>query len=507
MYLGAMAQKYPEKPAILYQDTAMTYAELDARSNRLAHLFRSWGLQEGDSIAVLIGNEPCFYEFFWAAMRSGLYFTPINTHLAPGEMAYIANDCDAMVLAVAGALRDAAAQFAGDLPKVEHRIIAGDTLDGFESYPAVVADMPATPIADEREGTPMLYSSGTTGRPKGVRRPLLGVHPSAVPQTAIAAALILGYRTDDRYLNVGPLYHAAPLTFSAVNHRIGSTVVLMPRFDAADALYHIEHYRSTISQWVPTHFVRLLHLPPEVRSRYDLSSHRLAIHAAAPCPVEIKRQMIDWWGNIIVEYYAGTEGGGTLVRAEEWLKRPGTVGRHWTGGKVWVLDENGNEAPVGQPGLVFFESTDPSVRFAYHKDAQKTAQIYRGDLFTIGDIGYLDSDGYLFLTDRQSYMIISGGVNIYPAEVESVLIMHPAVEDVAVIGIPDAEMGEQVKAIVQLRDDFEPSAALADDIMEHSRKHIARFKAPRSVDFIPQMPRSAAGKLMKRELKAQYWGK
>jgi fatty-acyl-CoA synthase len=505
MYVGAMAQKYPDKAAILYRDQTVTYAELDARSNQLAHQFRSWGLQEGDSIAVLIGNEPSFYEFHWAAMRAGLYFTPINVHLAPGEMAYIANDCDAKVLAVSDAMRDVAAQIAGELPKLEHRIIAGGMLNGFEPYPQMVSELPTTAIADEREGMPMLYSSGTTGRPKGVRRPLLSVHPAEVPQVTIAAALILGYRTDDRYLNVGPLYHAAPLTFSAVNHRIGATVVLMPRFDAQDALYHIEHYRATISQWVPTHFVRLLHLPDEIRQRYDLSSHRMAIHAAAPCPVEIKRQMIDWWGMILVEYYAGTEGGGTLVRSEEWLNRPGTVGKHWTGGKVWVLDENGDEVKPGQPGLIFFESNDPTLRFEYHKDPKKTAQTYRENLFTIGDIGYVDSEGYLFLTDRQSYMIISGGVNIYPAEVESVLITHPAVEDVAVIGVPDAEMGEQVKAVVQLRDEVEPSEALVNDIIEHSRKHIARFKAPRSVEFIQEMPRSAAGKLLKRELREKYW--
>jgi len=499
MYIGTIAQQFPDKAAVLYGDSVLTYAELDASSNRLAHLFQSWGLRAGDGIAVLIGNEPRFYEFYWAAMRSGLYFTPINTHLAPAEMAYIAQNCDARVLVVSYAMRDAARQFAGTLPNVERRISCDGMLDGFDPYPNCAADMPSAPIENEMTGMPMLYSSGTTGRPKGVRRPLPGVPATEGPPIVLAAAAVFGYRPDDRYLNVGPLYHAAPITFSTVNHRIGATVVLMPRFEAEDALRHIERYRVTTSQWVPTHFVRMLHLPEAVRSRYDLSSHRLAIHAAAPCPVEIKRRMIEWWGHILVEYYAGTEAGGTCVSSKEWLQRPGTVGKHWNGGKVWVMDEEGNQLSPGQAGLIFFEVVDG---VEYYKDTRKTSQAYRGKLFTIGDIGYLDSDGYLFLTDRQSYMIISGGENIYPAEVESALIMHPAVADVAVIGIPDADMGEQVKAIVQLRAGYAPDEVLAREIVEFSREHIAHFKCPRSVEFIPHMPRSPAGKLLKRELKA-----
>jgi fatty-acyl-CoA synthase len=502
MYIGTMAQHFPDKAAVLCGEGVLTYAELNARSNQLAHLFRSWGLRDGDGIAVLIGNEPRFYELYWAAMRSGLYFTPINTHLTPAEMAYIADNSDARVLVVSHELCAAACQFGGLLPKIERRIICDGMLEGFEPYPHIVADMPSGPIENEMTGSPMLYSSGTTGKPKGVRRPLPEVRAIDGPPIVLAAAALLGYRPDDRYLNVGPLYHAAPITFSAVNHRIGATVVLMPHFDPEDALRHIERYRVTTSQWVPTHFVRLLQLPESVRLRYDLSSHRMAIHAAAPCPIEVKRRMIEWWGSILVEYYAGTEAGGTLVTSAEWLQRPGTVGKHWQGGKVWIMDEAGQELPAGQTGLIYLEAADS---VAYYKDPQNTARAYLGSLFTIGDIGYLDADGYLYLTDRQSYMIISGGVNIYPAEVESAIIMHPAVADVAVIGVPDAEMGEQVKAIVQLRSGCKPGVGLAKEIVEFSRERIAHFKCPRSVDFIPQMPRSPAGKLLKRELRALYW--
>ena len=503
MYIGAMAQKYPDKPAVIYRDEVLSYAELDARSNQLAHLFRAWGLREGDGIALLMGNEPRFYEFYWAAMRCGLYFTPINTHLAPSEMQYIADNCDAQALIVADALREAAAQFAHQLSKVTRRLISDGRLDGFASYPHVARELPTTPIAHEREGATMLYSSGTTGRPKGIRRALPDLPAGAPSPALLGAAARFGYRPDDRYLNVGPLYHAAPLSFSTTNHRLGSTVVLMPRFDAEEALRLIERQRVTLSQWVPTHFVRLLHLPAEVRQRYDLSSHRLAIHAAAPCPISIKQQMIAWWGDIITEYYAATEGGGTLVTAQEWLRKPGTVGRHWADGKVWIMDEAGNELPSGEPGLIYFEASENP--FTYYKDEQKTAQSYRGKLFAIGDIGYLDEEGYLFLTDRQSHMIISGGVNIYPAEVEGALIAHPAIADVAVIGVPDADMGEQVKAVVQLRAGHSASDDLARELMEFARAHIAHYKCPRSVDFIAELPRSAAGKLLKRELRGKYW--
>jgi len=502
MYLGTMAQQCPDKPALICRDDVLSYAELEARSNRLAHLLRAWGLREGDGIAVVLGNEIRFAEVYWAAMRTGLYFTPINTHLAPAEMQYIADNCDAKVLVVSQTFRDLVTQFASQLPHVTHRLILDGTLEGFTSYAQAVSALPTTPVPDEREGATMLYSSGTTGRPKGVRRGLPNRHPAAAGPEILGAATRFGFTPDDRYLCVGPLYHAAPLGFSFAMHRIGATVVLMPRFEAESALAHIDRHRVTTSQWVPTHFVRMLQLPVEVRQRYALTSHRLAIHAAAPCPVDIKRQMIAWWGPIIVEYYAATEGGGTMVDTAAWLQRPGTVGRHWTHGKVWILDEAGHELPPGQPGLIYFEAPPGGrERFHYYKDTAKTASAYHDSLFTIGDIGYLAAEGYLFLTDRQSHMIISGGVNIYPAEVESTLILHPAVRDVAVIGVPDVDMGEQVKAVVELREGYDASLDLAQELIAFARDRIAHYKCPRSVDFIAQLPRSAAGKLLKHALR------
>lgn len=506
MYLGTMARTFPEKPALICGDAVLSYAELEARSNQLAHLFHAWGLREGDGIAVVLGNEIRFAEFYWAALRTGLYFTPINTHLAPAEMHYIIDNCEARLLVVSQTFRDVVAPFASQLPQVTHRLIVDGMLQGFEPYPQSASSWPTTPLAQEREGATMLYSSGTTGRPKGIRRGLPGRHPADAPAAALGAALRFGFQADDRYLCVGPLYHAAPLGFSFAMHRIGATVVLMPRFEAEGALAHIARHRVTTSQWVPTHFVRLLQLPATVRQRYDLTSHRLAIHAAAPCPVDIKRQMIDWWGEIIVEYYAATEGGGTMVDTAAWLQRPGTVGRHWTGGKVWILDEAGQELPAGQPGLIYFAAPEAArERFHYYKDASKTASAYREDRFTIGDIGYLDSEGYLFLTDRQSHLIISGGVNIYPAEVESTLIGHAAIRDVAVIGVPDADMGEQVKAVAELRDGYTATPELAREIIDFTRDRIAHYKCPKSVDFVAQLPRSAAGKLLKQALRAGYW--
>ena len=421
-------------------------------------------------------------------------------------MHYIADNCDAKVFVVSAALRDAAALFAGQLPKAAHRIISDGALDGFESYPAVAAAMPPTPIDDEHEGSLLLYSSGTTGRPKGVRNALSGKAASEEPAGLKAAVMLFGFTSDDCHLTAGPLYHVAPLAFGLAQHRIGATLVLMPRFDPESALRHIERHRITTSVMVPTHFVRMLHLPPDVRRKYDLSSLRVVIHTGAPCPVDIKRQIIEWWGPVLVEIYGSTEAGvRSLVRSNDWLQHAGTVGRA-VATKVWILDAEGNELPAGEPGVIYFEaSPNESERFEYYGDRQKTERTYRGSLFTNDDIGYLDADGYLYLTDRQSFMIISGGVNIYPAEVESALTMHPAIADVAVIGVPDAEMGEQVKAVVELRDGFEPGDALARDIIDFSRARIAHFKCPRTIDFVAVLPRSAAGKLLKRELRAQYW--
>ena len=507
-YLGAIAAQHPDRLAIVTAGgDDLTYAELDARSNRLAHLFRGWGLQPGDGIAVLLGNEARFAEVYWAAMRTGLYFTPVNWHLTPGEAAYVVDNSDARVLLASDALRDVAGVVAENAPKVDHRVLVGDgALPGFARLDEVTAGLPSTPVEHELEGSTMLYSSGTTGMPKGVRQPLPGTKAGEGLSTGIVLSYLFGMSEGDRYLCPGPLYHAAPLQFSMAQHRIGATVVLMDRFDPEAALVHIERFRVTTSQWVPTMFNRMLKLPEPVRGRYDLSSHRLAIHAAAPCPIPVKRAMIEWWGPIIIEYYAGTEGGGTLIGSDEWLAHPGSVGRHWSGRTVHVLGEDAKELPAGAQGAIYFDAADaPTGAFSYHKDEAKTAASYRGSLYTLGDIGYVDEDGYLFLTDRRSNMIISGGVNVYPQEVENHLIAHPQVADCAVIGVPDDDLGEAVKAVVQLLPGITPSDALAGELQAYCRDALAAFKSPRSIDFVTDLPRQANGKLYKRLLRDQYW--
>jgi acyl-coenzyme A synthetase/AMP-(fatty) acid ligase len=355
----------------------------------------------------------------------------------------------------------------------------------------------------------MLYSSGTTGVPKGVRQPFSG-KPAGDPAAVIAALGlkgIFGLEASDRYLSPAPLYHAAPLIFSTVNHRIGATTVIMRRFEAEPALRLIQDQRITSSQWVPTHFRRMLDLPEDIRKSFDLSSHRVAIHAAAPCPVPVKKAMIEWWGPILWEYYAGTEGGGTLIRAEEWLEHPGSVGRHWAGGTIHILDEEGGE--ITEPyknGLVYFEgAAEPAARFKYHKDEKKTRDTYRGNLWTMWDIGYLDEEGYVYLTDRQSHMIISGGVNIYPQETENLLLTHPKVDDVAVIGVPNEEMGEEVKGVVIAKQGARPGLDLERELIEFCRTRVAHYKCPLSIDFADELPRQPTGKLYKRLIREKYW--
>ncbi|HEY8516771.1 MAG TPA: acyl-CoA synthetase [Candidatus Binatia bacterium] len=511
MYLGTRAEQHPDKPALIFadQERTVTYGQLEERSNRVAQALRAWGLRPGDGIAVVLANEEHFFDFYWAAMRSGLYFTPVNWHLSTEELRYVVEDCDARVLVANARFAEQLAPLAQGTGKIERFVSVGGTIPGFERYEDAVAPFPAERIPDEREGAAMLYSSGTTGKPKGVRPPLTLDPPGtgAVVLTLAAFTGFFGLEESDTYLCPGPLYHAAPLVFTALQHRIGATALVMDRFDAERALKYIERYRVTTSQWVPTHFVRMLKLPEEVRRRYDLSSLKIAIHAAAPCPIPVKEKMIEWLGPKVVEYYAGTEGGGTLIRSEEWLTHKGSVGRHWAGGKVWILDEKGEEiTEPGVDGVVYFEAPeDPNARFRYHKDDAKTAETYRGRLFTLGDIGHLDEEGYLYLTDRRSHMIISGGVNIYPQEVESCLATHPKVDDVAVIGVPNEEMGEEVKAVVQLAPGVQPSPEVAQELIDYVRERIAHYKAPRSVDFVDALPRLDNGKIYKRLLRDRYW--
>jgi acyl-coenzyme A synthetase/AMP-(fatty) acid ligase len=507
------AEKNPDKPALIFEngETVVTYGELEQRSRRLGQALRRAGLETGDGIALLMANEDPFYEIFWCAMRTGLYFTPINWHLQDEEVRYIVQNSDARVFLASPAQGDVAIRAAATLPPSVRKVSVGGEIEGFERVEDLLADVPEdSPLEDSLEGALMLYSSGTTGQPKGVRQPLSG-KPAGDPATVIAVlglAALFGFKETDHYLSPAPLYHAAPLIFSSGQHRIGATTVIMRRFEAERALQLIQDQKVDTSQWVPTHFRRMLQLPEEVRRSYDLSTHRVAVHAAAPCPVPVKQAMIEWWGPILMEYYAGTEGGGTLIRSEEWLEHPGSVGRHWTGGTLHILDEEGNA--VSEPevdGLVYFEGPEEAAaRFRYHKDEEKTRGSYRGRLFTLGDIGHVDKDGYLYLTDRQSNMIISGGANIYPQETENLLLSHPKVDDVAVIGVPNEDMGEEVKAVVIPRPGVDPGPELERELIDFCRERIAHYKCPRTVDFSKDLPRQPTGKLYKRLIREKYWG-
>ncbi len=513
---GIFAATEPHKLAVVMTGSGetLTYRQLDERANQLAHLFRTQGLVRGDHVALFMENQIRFMEVVWAAFRSGLYLTTINSYLSAPEVAYIIDDCDA-TLVISSAAKAAVAMSIDrrSTPEVERWLMTDEVpqpagvadAPPWESYEDAVAAQPVTPIDDPSPGRTMLYSSGTTGRPKGVKAPLLD-HPmeEVDPRTTASMITRFGYRSDMTYLSPAPMYHAAPLAFSHPVHRVGGTLVIMEKFEPAKALQAIETHGVTHSQWVPTMFVRLLKLPEEVRDSSDLSSLEVAIHAAAPCPIPVKRQMIEWWGPKLLEYYAGTEGNGaTFITSEEWLERPGSVGSA-PSGIIHICDPEGNDLPAGEEGGVYF-SGGPA--FEYHKSPEKTADAtLPGGRTTLGDIGYLDDAGYLYLTDRKAHMIISGGVNIYPRELEDLLITHPAVADVAVFGVPDPDMGEQVKAVVQVTPGVSPGPPLAAELMAFSREHLAHFKCPKSIDFEDELPRLPTGKLYKRLLRDRYWG-
>ncbi len=488
----------PDRPAvILGSGEVLTYGDLEERSCRVANLLRSVGCDTGYHVAVLVENRLEYFEVIWAGLRAGLYVTPINWHLASGEAAYIVEDCGASVLVASADLADVVDGI--DAGGLTARFAVGGDLPGYADYEAAIAAQPATPPTDEGEGNWMFYSSGTTGRPKGIKPPSVG-GPLGVPTGFVMLVQgLYGAGEDTVYLSPAPLYHAAPSGWTTAVHRLGGTTVVMDHFDPLEVLALIERHRVTHVQFVPTHLVRLLKLPAEERARFDLSSLQVVVHAAAPCPPEVKRAAIEWLGPVVYEYYSGSEGVGfCAIDSEEWLAHPGSVGRSLMG-EVHIVGPDGDELPVGEEGQVWFV---PPGRFEYHGDPAKTAEAFDAHGWgTLGDIGRVDEEGYLYLTDRVSNMIISGGVNIYPREVEDVLVMHPAVADVAVVGVPHPDFGEAVRAVVQVAEG-EGDDALAEELMAFCREHVSHFKCPRSVVFLDELPRLPTGKLAKRLLPA-----
>ncbi len=514
MYPGKYAQLRADRPAVIMASTGetMTHGELEQRSNRLAHLLRAQGLQRLDHYAVFMENNHRFFEACMAGERAGLYYTCINSYLTADEMAYIVNNSESRVLITSQARLAVAREALLQCPRVGLCLVVGggDAAAGtasaarLQDFDAATAGFPSHRIADEWLGASMLYSSGTTGRPKGVLRPL----PENPPDQPLALFVFLNQLWQGEegmvYLSPAPLYHSAPLANTAIVMRNGGTVVVMEHFDPLQYLALVERYRITHTQLVPTMFSRMLKLPPEERTRHDLSSLKIAIHAAAPCPVPVKEQMIDWWGPIIHEYYGATEGlGFTACNSAEWLAHRGSVGRVLLG-DLHILDEQGQPVPQGTSGEVWFKTASP---FVYFNDPERTALTRSADgtMSTVGDMGYLDQGGYLYLTDRSSFMIISGGVNIYPQECENLLVTHPQVADAAVFGVPNEDFGEEVKAVVELVAGAVPGPALAQQLMAFCAEHLARHKCPRSIDFTDKLPRLPTGKLYKRTLRDPYW--
>ncbi|ODT89811.1 acyl-CoA synthetase [Phenylobacterium sp. SCN 70-31] len=497
----------PDKPAFVMAGTGqvVTYRELNDRSNQGAQLFRALGLGVGDGVAIMMENHPIYYEVLWAAQRAGLRYTAISSRLTAGEVAYILEDSGAKAFVTSRAMADVAIEAARAVEGLA-LFMADAPVAPFAGFEAERARHPAEPVPDETPGAAMLYSSGTTGRPKGVKRALSG--GALIEGEALTAWAREGYGmdADTVYLSPAPLYHAAPLGWSMNVQRLGGTVILMEKFDAEDCLRLIERHGVTHVQFVPTHFVRMLKLPEDVRARYAHGSLKVVFHAAAPCPVPVKEQMIAWWGPIIHEYYAGTEGNGrTVIDSHEWLAHRGSVGRATAPVEVKICGEEGEVLPPRAEGLVYFAGGG---RFEYHNAPEKTAESTHPEGWTtLGDVGWVDEEGYLYLTDRKSFMIISGGVNIYPQEIENLLITHPKVADAAVVGAPDPEMGEQVVAVIQPMEGIEPGDDLAAELTAFCRANLSAVKLPRRIDFMAELPRHPTGKLYKRLIRDAYWGK
>jgi long-chain acyl-CoA synthetase len=497
------AERAADSPALVMADGGtVSFGELHARSARVAALLHGAGLRRSDGVAMLLPNRPEFLEITWGCQLSGLYYTPINTHFTPDEVAYIVDDCEAKAVFVDVSMRDVAAHVLDVNRGVDLHIAVGGPLPGWHCYDDLLAVAgSAPPVSD---GSEMLYSSGTTGRPKAVRRSLPVDGNGSWGQGVLEMALIHRYGMDRSsvYLSPAPLYHAAGVNYTMAVNRVGAASILMRKFDAEAVLRLIETHRVTHAQFVPTMFVRMLKLPEAVRDTYDVSSLRCVIHAAAPCPVDVKHRMMDWFGPIIHEYYGGTEGfAGTTIGPKEWLAHPGSVGIPMS--PVHVVGENGQELPIGESGELYFEG---GPEFEYFKDPAKTASVYNERGWrSLGDMGYVDEDGYMYLTDRSTFMIVSGGVNIYPQEAENLLVMHPKLVDAAVFGVPNDEFGEEVKAVVQPVAGITPGPELEAELIEYCRAHLAGYKCPRTVEFDPELPRDPNGKLYKRRIRERYW--
>jgi long-chain acyl-CoA synthetase len=500
-----IAADEPERPALLIPaGESWSFGELLAAANRLAHGFRARGLEPGDGLAALLPNCASYYALHLAAMQSGLYLTPVNSHLSGSEIAYILDNSDSRLLVAHERFATAALSAAREAGLDEDARFVVGAAPGFRPFDELHAGQPETRPERRRAGQVMLYTAGTTGRPKGVRRPLPDADPDDVAERSTVFARAFDLRPlDGVNLVVGPLYHAGPSVYSWGSLHVGHLQVVTERFDAEQVLALIERHRVTNSCLVATMFHRLLALPEETKQRYDLSSLRMVAHSAAPTPVEVKRRMMEWWGPVIWETYGGSEGAATIAKPQRWLEKPGTVGRAVRGVKLLILDDEDKPCPPGAPGRVYLEIKGS--RFEYWKDPEKTQNVHRGRTFTLGDVGYLDEDGYLFLTGRQSDVIISGGVNIYPAEVEAVLLAHPNVADAAVIGTPDEEWGEQVRAVVQPAEAIQADAVLGEELIDFCRARLAHYKCPRAIDFRRELPRQENGKLYKRVIRDEYW--
>ncbi|APG61836.1 acyl-CoA synthetase [Sphingorhabdus lutea] len=497
------AKTNADKAAIIMGNSGeiITYGQLDRRSNRAAHLYRSIGLNIGDIIAICMENVAEFFDLVWGAQRAGIIFVVVSNRLTASEINYILKDSGAKAVFCGASLGD---KLLNQISQCEHQYILGADKSGWENLHRAMQAQPITPIKDERAGTDMLYSSGTTGKPKGVRFPLPEDENIAAGNALVMlAGGVFGLNADSIYLSPAPLYHAAPLRWCMTVHRLGGTVVVMNKFDPEKALELIQKYHINASQWVPTHFVRMSKLPPETRAKYDVSSLKCAIHAAAPCPMPIKEMMINWFGPVLMEYYAGTEGNGfTYINSADWMTHKGSVGRALLG-IIRICDDEGNELPAGEIGHIYFEG---GPQFTYHNDKEKTADSHNQQGWsTLGDVGYVDEDGFLYLTDRKSFMIISGGVNVYPQEIENLLITHPKIADAAVIGAPDDDLGEKVVAVVQPMNMADANEAFTAEVYAFLRQTLSGVKIPKSIDYRAELPRHPTGKLYKRLLRDEYW--